>query len=194
MVREGCDATILIFNNGGYQILRGEMHNVGINAPGPRALDLIEVERPAIEWGALAKSMGMPARQAATTDALAEALDTLSEEDREQLLPLFRAHLPKTLADLSFAHVRERVPDQYIKNAISSTLASKMVYKEGTKFIEAQPKHKLAEIALRYIQKEKEIAALIETLNSSSDMPEDQKKRILSLLDAGGARPALQFP
>lgn len=39
-----------------------------------------------------------------TTDVLCEALDTLSEEDRASLLPLFRAHLPKTLADLSFDH------------------------------------------------------------------------------------------
>lgn len=129
----------------------------------------------------------------AATDALSAALDTLSDEDREQLLPLFRAHLPKTLADLSFDHVHERVPDQYIKNAISSTLASKMVYKEGTKFIEAQPKHKLADMALRYIQKEKEVAALMESLDAV-DMPDDKKKKILSLLDAGGARTALQLP
>ena len=71
----------------------------------------------------------------AATDALSAALDTLSEEERKQLLPLFRDHLPKTMADLSFDHVHERVPDQYIKNAISSCLASKLVYKEGTKFI-----------------------------------------------------------
>jgi glutamate dehydrogenase len=129
----------------------------------------------------------------AATDALSAALDTLSVEDREQLLPLFRAHLPKTLADLSFDRVHERVPDQYVKNAISSTLASKMVYKEGTKFIEAQPKHKLAAMALRYIQKQKEVAVLMESLNAA-DMPEDEKQKILNLLDAGGARTALQFP
>lgn len=34
----------------------------------------------------------------AATDALSAALDTLSGQDQEQLLPLFRAHLPKTLA------------------------------------------------------------------------------------------------
>ncbi|CAB9499861.1 Glutamate dehydrogenase 2 [Seminavis robusta] len=54
-----------------------------------------------------------------TTDALTAALDELSEGDRESLLPLFRAHLPKTLADLSFDKVNERVPEQYIKNAIA---------------------------------------------------------------------------
>jgi glutamate dehydrogenase len=124
------------------------------------------------------------------TDALSTALDTLSDEDREQLLPLFRAHLPKTMADLSFDHVHERVPAQYIKNAISSCLASKLVYKEGTKFIEAQPKKKLAEFALKYVTKEKEIAALLKTLENT-DMSDDEKERIMALLDAGGARTAL---
>lgn len=129
----------------------------------------------------------------AATDALSAALDTLAEEDREQLLPLFRAHLPKTIADLSFDEVHSRVPDQYIKNAISACLASKMVYKEGTQFIEAQPKEKLAETALKYIQKEKEVAKLIETLELA-DMPEEEKEKILTLLEAGGARTALSLP
>merc|ERR1712187_715921 len=133
--------------------------------------------------------MGSDAINAAT-DALSKALETLSDQDREQLLPLFRAHLPKTLADLSFDMVHDRVPDQYIKNAISSCLASKMVYKEGTKFIEAQPKEKLADIALKYVQKEREIASLMESM-ASADMPEEEKAKILKLLEAGGARTAL---
>jgi glutamate dehydrogenase len=58
----------------------------------------------------------------AATDALASALESFSEEDKDKLLPLFRAHLPKTMADLSFDHVRERVPSQYITNAIASCL------------------------------------------------------------------------
>jgi glutamate dehydrogenase len=126
----------------------------------------------------------------AATDALSVALDTLSEEDREALLPLFRAHLPKTLADLSFDSVHEKVPAQYIKNAISSCLASKLVYKEGTKFIAAQPLHKLAQIALQYTAKEKEIAALLASLEGT-DMPQEDKKKIVNLLEAGGARTAL---
>jgi len=128
----------------------------------------------------------------AATDALSTALDTLSDEDLEQLLPLFRAHLPKTLADLAFDDVHDKVPDQYIKNAISSSLASKMVYKEGTKFIDAQPKDKLADVALRYIRKEKEVTVLMDSLRDV-DMPDGKKEEILRLLDGGGARTALNF-
>lgn len=124
------------------------------------------------------------------TDALTDAMDTLSEEDREALLPLFRAHLPKTLADLAFDRVHERVPAQYIKNAISSCLASKLVYKEGTKFIGAQPKERLADIALKYMKKEKEVAELLELLRDA-DLPAEKKAQVLSLLEQGGARTAL---
>jgi glutamate dehydrogenase len=127
----------------------------------------------------------------ATTDALSSALDRLGEEDRDALLPLFRAHLPKTLADLAFDHVHERVPDQYIKNAISSCLASRLVYKEGTRFIAAQPKERLAEIALRYVEKEKEVCALMEAVSKADNISEEEKGRVLRLLDVGGARAAL---
>ena len=63
------------------------------------------------------------------TDTLTETLNGLSQEEITDLLPLFRDHLPKTLSDLAFHRVHERVPDQYIKNAIASCLASKIVYK-----------------------------------------------------------------
>jgi len=128
-----------------------------------------------------------------TTDALTEALDTLSEDDRDSLLPLFRAHLPKTMADMAFDSVYDRVPLQYIKNAISSCLASKLVYKEGTSFISSLPKAQLAAIALKYVQKEKEIAELIEKLGSS-ELTDQDRVKIADLLQAGGARTALKIP
>ena len=103
-----------------------------------------------------------------------------------------RAHLPQTIADLSFENVHEAVPEQYIKNGIASCIASKMVYKEGTKFIESQPKGSLAKIALNYIEKEKEIVALKNVL-SETEMPDAEKESIMKLLDAGGARTALNM-
>ena len=126
------------------------------------------------------------------TDAITVVLDELSAEDREALLPLFRAHLPSTLAELAFDRIGERVPEQYIKNAIASCLASKLVYKEGTRFVNSQRKDCLAKVALKYIEKEKEVAALTDVLNSTS-MPEKEKAAILALLEAGGARTALNI-
>ncbi|KAL3776735.1 hypothetical protein HJC23_005396 [Cyclotella cryptica] len=124
------------------------------------------------------------------TDALASALESFSENDKDKLLPLFRAHLPKTMSDLAFDHVRERVPSQYITNAISSCLASKLVYKEGTKFVETLPKEKLATVALRYLEAEHKVALLMKALEGT-DMPAQEKEAIAKLLDSGGARTAI---
>jgi len=126
-----------------------------------------------------------------TNDALSLALDKMSDDEWEHLLPLFRSHLPKTISDLSFDRVRDRVPLQYIKNAISSSLASRIVYREGTKFIESYPEDKLAEIALKYLEKEKELIVLKEAL-TEANLPEAEKKTILDLLDVGGARTLLR--
>ena len=128
----------------------------------------------------------------AATDALTQALDTVTADEKEKLLPLFRDHLPQTLANLSFDRHAECVPEQYIKNAIASCLASKMVYKEGTKFVDSHPKEKLAKVALKYIEKENEVAKLKEAL-VETEMPEAEKEMIIKLLEAGGARTALSI-
>jgi len=127
------------------------------------------------------------------TDALSASLDTLSDSELEALLPIFRAHLPETLVNLSFDRVRERVPSQYVKNAIASSLASRLVYKEGTKFIQSQTETKLGTMALKYIQKESEVAKLMESLNGI-DISAADKEKILLLLETGGARTALSWP
>lgn len=125
------------------------------------------------------------------TDALTDALEVLPDEEKQDFMPLIKAHLPKKLADMSFDRMGDgRVPDQYIKNAMASCLASKLVYKEGTKFIESQPREKLAKIALNYLHKEKEITALVEALEDS-DVPASEKETISKLLQAGGTRTSL---
>mmetsp|Transcript_37560 Transcript_37560/g.76812 ORF Transcript_37560/g.76812 Transcript_37560/m.76812 type:complete len:1078 (-) Transcript_37560:99-3332(-) len=126
----------------------------------------------------------------AATDSLSVALESFSAEDKEKLLPLFRFHLPQTMVDMSFDKVHERVPAQYISNAIASCLASKLVYKEGTKFVNTLPKEKLASVALRYVEAEHQIAILKSALEGT-EMPEKEKESILKLLEAGGARTAL---
>ena len=46
MAREGLDVTVLIFANGTYNILRGELTNVGVRNPGPRAVDMLSIGSP----------------------------------------------------------------------------------------------------------------------------------------------------
>ena len=81
MARENLDITVLIFANGTYNILRGELTNVGVQNPGPRAVDMLSIDRPDLNWVAMAKGMGVAGRRADNCDELIKALDTgLSSE------------------------------------------------------------------------------------------------------------------
>jgi acetolactate synthase I/II/III large subunit len=72
--REGLNVTTIVFANRIYQILRGEFDGVGAGEPGQRAQDMLKIDRPTLDWVALAKGMGVPARAVATADDLVKAL------------------------------------------------------------------------------------------------------------------------
>ena len=74
MAREGLDVTVLIFANGTYNILRGELTNVGVRNPGPRAVDMLSIGRPDLDWVSLARGMGVEGSRAKTCDQLVKAL------------------------------------------------------------------------------------------------------------------------
>jgi acetolactate synthase I/II/III large subunit len=71
--REGLDVTTVVLANRAYEILKGELYNVGAN-PGRTALDMLEIDRPALDWLSLAKGMGVPAERATDAGELAAAL------------------------------------------------------------------------------------------------------------------------
>src|SRR5947208_1249051 len=76
--REGLNVVTIVFANRLYQILRGEFDGVGAGEPGQRAVDMLKIDRPTIDFVSLAKGMGVPGRVVATADdftkALAEAI------------------------------------------------------------------------------------------------------------------------
>ena len=74
MAREGLDITTLIFANHSYRILRGELTNVGVQNPGPRAIDMLSLGRPNIGWVELARSMGVQAERVTDAETLARAM------------------------------------------------------------------------------------------------------------------------
>ncbi|MGJ7530632.1 acetolactate synthase large subunit [Variovorax sp. GB1P17] len=74
MAREQTPVTILITSNRRYAILQNELTRAGVSQYGPQALALTELERPAIDWLALATAYGVPAVQATTAESLAEHL------------------------------------------------------------------------------------------------------------------------
>jgi acetolactate synthase-1/2/3 large subunit len=66
--REGLDITTVLFSNRVYQILKGELANVGAGNPGRKALDMLDLGRPDIDWVGLAKSLGVPGARVTDMD------------------------------------------------------------------------------------------------------------------------------
>jgi acetolactate synthase I/II/III large subunit len=69
--RENLDVTTLVFANRTYQILKGELANVGAGNPGRKAIDMLDIGRPDIDWVGMARAMGAEASRATTVDELA---------------------------------------------------------------------------------------------------------------------------
>ena len=74
MAREQLDVTMIIFANRTYNILRGELAAVGAGTPGQRANDMLTLDRPNLDWQAMARGHGVEAGQATTLDELATQL------------------------------------------------------------------------------------------------------------------------
>lgn len=75
--RENLDVTTVVLNNGAYDILRIELQRVGAASaaqPGPRALQLLDLGSPAIDFVKIAEGMGVPARRVTTAEELVVAL------------------------------------------------------------------------------------------------------------------------
>jgi acetolactate synthase I/II/III large subunit len=66
--REGLDVTTVLFSNRSYAILRGELANVGAGNPGRKALDMLDLGRPDLDWVGLARSMGVPGARVETME------------------------------------------------------------------------------------------------------------------------------
>ena len=74
MAREGLDVTVIVFANRSYKILHGELANVGAGEPGRKANDMLTLDRPHLDWIALARGHGVEARRATTLDEFAREL------------------------------------------------------------------------------------------------------------------------
>lgn len=76
IAREDLDVTILIFANRSYKILRGELTNVGVQNPGPRAIDMLSLDRPDLQWVQMATGMGVEACSVSDCETLETAIET----------------------------------------------------------------------------------------------------------------------
>ncbi|OAT67972.1 decarboxylase [Mycobacteroides immunogenum] len=76
--RENLDVTTVIFANRSYAILNVELWRVGVEDPGPKALSMLDLHNPALDWQHLATGLGVEASRATTieefTDQFGQAM------------------------------------------------------------------------------------------------------------------------
>ncbi|HQQ09209.1 MAG TPA: acetolactate synthase large subunit, partial [Novosphingobium sp.] len=74
MARENLDVTTIILNNGSYAILNIELMRVGVQNPGPKALSMLDLRNPGLNWTQMSEGMGVPAVRVETAEELRAAL------------------------------------------------------------------------------------------------------------------------
>jgi acetolactate synthase I/II/III large subunit len=74
MARSGLNITTVVFANRVYSVLKREFSALGIGNPGPRALDLLEIGRPDLDWVSVGRGMGVPSRRVTSLEDFAAAL------------------------------------------------------------------------------------------------------------------------
>lgn len=79
MAREELDVIVIIVSNGGYQILHGELANLGLPAAGRNARRMFDLVEPSIDWRSLAKGFGVPGARAETAEDFADALEKAAD-------------------------------------------------------------------------------------------------------------------
>lgn len=101
--------------------------------------------------------------------------------------------MPAKLSSVAWDRVPARFPVQYQRNAIASTLASKLVYLEGIHLVESQPAEQVASRAFQYYRENQRIQHLTDVVGSAKweGVSAEDKAKALDLLRRGGARTSL---
>ena len=92
-VREGLDVTTIILNNRSYAILNLELSRVGAD-PGPKALEMLDLTNPELDFVSIASGMGVRATRATTAEEFTEQLEAALSTPGPNLV---EAMLPPTL-------------------------------------------------------------------------------------------------
>jgi len=84
--RENLNVTTVLFSNRKYAILQVEYLRVGAVNPGRKAMDMMELTRPDLDWVALATGMGVDAVRATTAAEFNQALAVALDNDGPNLI------------------------------------------------------------------------------------------------------------
>lgn len=124
-------------------------------------------------------------------DAVLAHFDNVCDEDQQVLFTLIEEHLPPKLREVALDRVQQNVPLAYLRSIVASSLASRIVYREGLQFTEALPDSNLGNMALQYLKQEKKVQRLVHDIRASQ-LP--NKDDIADLLARGGVRAGMDTP
>lgn len=86
MAREKLDVTTVIFANRSYAILNIELMRVGAENPGPKALSMLDLHNPELNWVELGRGMGVNSMRAETAEEFAEQFAACMKEKGPHLI------------------------------------------------------------------------------------------------------------
>jgi len=84
--RENLNVTNIIFANKSYHILKMEYANMGFGEPGPQALAMMEIDKPELDWVAIAKGMGVPGVAVTSAEDFCQSMITSAGEPGPSLI------------------------------------------------------------------------------------------------------------
>jgi acetolactate synthase-1/2/3 large subunit len=84
--REQLDITTVIFANKTYEILKGEFTHVQAGTPGKKAVDMLNLDRPSIDWLSMAKAMGVPGVSVANAEDFYKELSNANRTPGPKLI------------------------------------------------------------------------------------------------------------
>jgi acetolactate synthase-1/2/3 large subunit len=96
MVREQLNVTVVLFNNRSYGILNVELQRVQADGAGPKAKSQLDLSRPDVDFVALAKGFGVPAKRVETAEELLPELERAIAEPGPHLIEVV---VPNVLSD-----------------------------------------------------------------------------------------------
>ena len=123
------------------------------------------------------------------SDAIAERIPALNSDHMVLARTWAMAHIPSILKIGKEDKVLDMLPEAYLYQIIATSLASTIIYREGMHYFEEMEKINIYQLAIQYLEKEKEINTYIEEISNSRL---SNKARIIQLLKEGAPGTALK--
>ena len=87
--RENLDVTTVIFANRSYAILQIELMRTGAGAPGERAMSMLDLGNPELDWVKIANGMGVEATRATNTAEFEAAFSSAMRQSGPRLIEAY---------------------------------------------------------------------------------------------------------